>query len=50
LVLLERKGSGKIAGLRRKVLRTNEVGRKGVAVSGQIVQQPPEMNKIIEAG
>ena len=37
LVLLQRKGFGKIAGRRRKVLRTNEVWRNGVAVGGQIL-------------
>ena len=50
MILLEGKGSRKIAGLRRKVLRTNEVRKKGVAVGGQIVQQPAKTNEMVEAG
>jgi hypothetical protein len=50
LILLERKGAGQIAGLWREVLATDEVGLNGVTVGGQILEQPPEINEMVEAG
>jgi len=50
LVLVEGERSGKIAGLGRKVGMTNEIGKKGVTVSGQVVQQAPETNQMMDAG
>ena len=50
VVLLERKRSGKIAGLWRKILRTNKFGEKGVALGGQVLQQPPETIEMNGAG
>jgi hypothetical protein len=50
LVLGEGERSGKIAGWGRKVLMTNEVGKKGVTVSSQVVQQAPETNQMMDAG
>jgi hypothetical protein len=50
LVILEGKRSGKIVGWGGKVLLPNEVGKKGVTVSGQVVQQAPQANQVMEAG
>jgi hypothetical protein len=49
LVLGEGERSGKIAGLGREVLLPNEIGKKGVTVSGQVVQQAPETNEMMHA-
>jgi hypothetical protein len=50
LVLLEGERPGKIVGWWRKVLPPNEIGKKGVTVGGQIVQQAPETNEMMDAG
>jgi hypothetical protein len=49
LVLVEGERSGKITGLGRKVGMTNEMGKKGVTVGGQVVQQAPETNEMMHA-
>ena len=50
LVVREGKRFGKIARLGRKVLVTNEIWKKGVATSGQVVQQSPKTNEMENAG
>jgi hypothetical protein len=50
LVLGEGERSGKIVGWGGKVLMTNEIGKKGVTVGGQVVQQAPETNQMMDAG
>jgi hypothetical protein len=50
LILLRGKRSGKIVGLWREVFSTNERGLQGVAVGGEIVQQPAETNEVLDAG
>ena len=49
LILLQREGTGQIVRLGREILTTNEVGGKGVAVGGQILQQSPEKNEVFNA-
>src|SRR5438034_5073158 len=48
LILLRLERSGQITRLRREVFATNEIGPKGMAVGGQIVQQPPETDGWLE--
>ena len=36
--------------LRREVFATDEVERNGVPVGGQILEQPPEINEMVDAG
>jgi len=50
LILLRLERSGQITRLRREVFATNEIGPKGMAVGGQIVQQPPETDGVVGAG
>ena len=49
LILLRGERSGQIAWLGREVFSANEIGWKGVAVGGQIVQQSAETNEVIIA-
>ena len=50
LILLRRKRSGKIVSFCGEILSANEVGLQGVAVGGQIVQQPAQTNEVADAG
>ena len=50
LIVLGRKRSWQVPGLRRKVVATDEVGRKAMAIGGQIVQQPAETDQKVGAG
>ena len=36
--------------MRREIFVTDEVGLNGVPVGGQILEQPPEMNEMLDAG
>jgi hypothetical protein len=47
LIVLQREGSGQIAGFGREVFATEKIGLNGVAVGGQIIQQPAETNEVI---
>jgi hypothetical protein len=48
-ILLRGERSGKIAGLWREVFSTNEIGLNGVAIGGEIIQQPAELNEVSDA-
>ena len=50
LILLQRKRSGQITRLRRKIFATDEVRLEGMAVGRQTIQQTPETKEIVEAG
>jgi hypothetical protein len=50
LIVLEGKRSRKMAGSWREVFPTNEIGLKGMAVGGQLLEQPPELNEMVDAG
>src|SRR5438876_11036446 len=50
LIVLRGKRSGQVVRWRRKVLATDEIGSKGVAVGGQILQQAAEIDQKKDAG
>jgi hypothetical protein len=50
LIVLGRKRPWQILGARREVLGADEVGRDGVAIGGQILQQTAQAQQIVGAG
>jgi hypothetical protein len=50
LIVVGRKRSGQVSRRRRKVIGADEFGRNGMAVGGQIVEQPSKAKQIAAAG